>query len=86
MGAERSLEVDVRVIAATHSDLQAAVKAGSFRQDLFYRVNVIGIRLPALRDRLDDLPLLAFHLLKKHAEHAGKKVERISAEALQALP
>jgi len=85
VGATKSVEVDVRVIAATHSDLQAAVKAGSFRQDLFYRVNVIGIRLPALRDRLDDLPLLAFHLLKKHASHAGKKVERISAEALQAL-
>ncbi len=85
VGATSSVEVDVRVIAATHTDLQAAVKAGSFRQDLFYRVNVIGIRLPALRDRIDDLPLLAFHLLKKHATHAGKKVERISAEALQAL-
>ena len=85
VGSTQTVRIDVRVIAATNVDLQAAVRSGRFREDLFYRVNVIAIRLPALRDRAEDLPLLAFHLLRKHAAHAGKKVERISAEALQAL-
>ena len=85
VGSAQPVEVNVRTIAATNVDLKAAVKKGGFREDLFYRVNVIGLRLPPLRERVEDLPLLAFHLLRKHAAHAGKKVERISAAALQAL-
>jgi DNA-binding NtrC family response regulator len=85
VGATGAVQVDVRTIAATNVDLKAAVKKGSFREDLYYRVNVIGVRLPPLRERIEDLPLLAFHLLRKHADHAGKKVERISPETLQAL-
>src|SRR5262249_34087224 len=75
VGATGAVQVDVRTIAATNVDLKAAVKKGAFREDLYYRVNVIGVRLPPLRDRIEDVPLLAFHLLRKHAAHAGKKVE-----------
>jgi transcriptional regulator with GAF, ATPase, and Fis domain len=68
MGGTRTLTADVRVIAATHRDLDAAVAQGTFRQDLFYRLQGVGIVLPPLRERVDDLPLLATHLLERAAQ------------------
>ncbi len=74
--------VDVRVIAATHVDLAAAVEQGTFRQDLYYRLNVVVLAVPPLRDRLDDLPQLAAHFLRKHG---GAKPPSLSPEALDAM-
>ncbi|HET7825469.1 MAG TPA: sigma-54 dependent transcriptional regulator [Anaeromyxobacter sp.] len=85
VGAADSMKVDVRVIAATHRDLPKLVKAGKFREDLFYRLNVINIPLPSLRDRADDIPLLAYHFLRRYAERLGKKVRTLSPEAIELL-
>src|SRR5574342_569770 len=78
VGSADSVRVDVRVIAATHRDLPKLVKSGKFREDLFYRLNVIAIPLPPLRERIEDVPLLAHHFLKRYAERLGKKVRTIS--------
>jgi transcriptional regulator with GAF, ATPase, and Fis domain len=85
VGASESIHVDVRVIAATNLDLQQAMKDKRFREDLYYRLSVITIPLPSLRDRPDDIPLLAYHFLRKYAARAGRRVERISLEAMRAL-
>jgi two-component system response regulator HydG len=85
VGAADSVKVDVRVIAATHRDLPKLVKAGKFREDLFYRLNVINIPLPALRERVDDVPLLAHHFLRRYAERLGKKVRTLAPEAIELL-
>jgi two-component system response regulator HydG len=85
VGAADSVRVDVRVIAATHRDLPKLVKAGKFREDLFYRLNVIAIPLPPLRDRVEDVPLLAHHFLRRYAERLGKKVRTLSPEAIELL-
>jgi two-component system, NtrC family, response regulator HydG len=77
--------VDVRVIAATHRDLQKLVRAGKFREDLFYRLNVINVPPPPLRDRVEDVPLLAHHFLRRFADRLGKKVRTISPEAVELL-
>jgi DNA-binding NtrC family response regulator len=71
VGENRTIKVDVRVIAATNSDLPKMVADGSFREDLYYRLNVIALQLPALRERKDDVPLLAQHFLQKHAARSG---------------
>ncbi len=84
VGASRVLTVHVRILAATHRDLEAAVEQGTFRQDLYYRLNVIRIPLPSLRDRKDDIPLLAAHVLRQAAARAGHPVS-LSPEALAAL-
>jgi two-component system, NtrC family, response regulator HupR/HoxA len=84
VGATHLVEVDVRVIAATHKDLQKMVERGEFREDLYYRINVIKINVPPLRDRLDDLPILCEHFLHKHNRVKGKPTP-LSAEALQAF-
>src|SRR5919198_8676 len=85
VGAADSVKVDVRVIAATHRDLPKLVKAGKFREDLFYRLNVIAIPLPPLRDRIEDVPLLAHHFLRRYTERLGKKVKTLSPEAIELL-
>ncbi|HET9597449.1 MAG TPA: sigma-54 dependent transcriptional regulator [Anaeromyxobacteraceae bacterium] len=85
VGAAESIKVDVRVIAATHRDLPKLVKAGKFREDLFYRLNVIAIPLPSLRDRIEDVPLLAHHFLRRYSDRLGKKVKTVSPEAIELL-
>ncbi len=85
VGATEDIKVDVRICAATNRDLEQMVKEGTFRQDLFYRLNVINIRTPSLRDRRDDVPLLANHFLKKYNDRLGKQIGAISAEAMEAL-
>jgi two-component system response regulator HydG len=85
VGAADSVRVDVRVIAATHRDLPKLVKAGKFREDLFYRLNVINIPLPPLRDRVDDVPLLAHHFLLRYADRLGKKVRGLAPDAVEFL-
>ncbi len=84
VGADEELAVDVRVVAATNRDLEAEVEAGRFRQDLFFRLNVIRVRLPPLRERREDIPLFAERLLQKHGLLQGKKLT-ISPEALRRL-
>jgi two-component system, NtrC family, response regulator PilR len=81
VGGTQELEVDVRVVAATNRDVAQAVRDGSFRQDLFYRLNVIRIELPPLRERVEDIPMLATHFLQKHSAIEGKRLS-FSSEAL----
>ena len=85
VGGSRTIKVDVRVIAATHKDLQAAVDSGQFRADLFYRLNVFPISTPALRDRREDVPALVRYFVMKHAARMGKRIETIPKPALDAL-
>jgi two-component system, NtrC family, response regulator PilR len=85
VGSVEDTPVNVRIIAATNRDLEDMVSEGSFRQDLFYRLNVINIIAPSLRDRKDDIPTLANHFLKKYNERLGKSVAGISAEAMEQL-
>lgn len=85
VGATDDTKVDVRIIAATNRDLEQMVKEGTFRQDLFYRLNVINIKSPALRERADDIPLLANHFLKKYNDRLGKNITTISADAIENL-
>ncbi len=85
VGGTEEIRVDVRVIAATNVNLQEAVREGVFREDLYYRLNVISIRIPPLRERLEDVPLLAHHFLEQLSLQLGKKVEHISEAALRLL-
>src|SRR5262249_42299646 len=85
LGAERTERVDVRVIAATNRDLRQMVAEGKFQEDLFYRLNVIPIELPPLRERRDDIPALVEHFVKKHAQRTGRRIERVDEEALAEL-
>ena len=85
IGGTAPIPVDVRVVAATNKNLQAALKKGQFRRDLFYRIATFPIHVPALRDRREDIPLLAKHFLDKEAERLGKNVDGISAAALRLL-
>jgi len=85
VGATDDMKVDVRIIAATNRNLEDMVAKGTFRQDLFYRLNVINIKSPALRDRAEDIPLLAQHFLKKYNDRLGKNISSISTEAMDIL-
>jgi DNA-binding NtrC family response regulator len=85
VGDSHTIKIDVRVIAATHSDLTKMVADGSFREDLFYRLNVIPVQLPPLRDRREDIPLLVQHFLQKLAGEAGRGAVTISQDALRRL-
>jgi transcriptional regulator with PAS, ATPase and Fis domain len=85
VGGEESISVDIRIIAATNRDLTAYVKQGKFREDLFFRLNVVDILLPSLKERVGDIPLLTVRFLKEYAERNGKKLEGITPEALSIL-
>jgi two-component system NtrC family response regulator len=85
VGAERTQKVDVRVITATNRDLRAMVGEARFLQDLYYRLSVIPVELPPLRERREDIPLLVEHFLRKHAQRVGRKIERIEPAALERL-
>jgi two-component system response regulator PilR (NtrC family) len=85
LGGNSEIPVDVRVLAATNQDLQAQIKQGLFREDLYYRIAVINIHLPALRDRVEDISLLAFYFLRHYSERVGKSIAGISPEALRCL-
>jgi two-component system response regulator HydG len=85
IGGETGIDLDVRVLAATNKDLPDCVRHGTFRKDLFYRLNVIDIRVAPLRDRRDDIAPLAYHFLKRFAERMRKPVEDFSPDALEAL-
>ncbi len=85
VGANETRVVDVRVVAATNVDLSGKIAAGRFREDLYYRLNVIAIELPPLRERRDDIPLLAQHFLRKFARKSGKEVKRFAPDALATL-
>ena len=82
VGGSRTVPVDVRVLAATNADLSTAVTEGTFRQDLFYRLNVFPIQIPALRERVDDIPLLVEYLIDRYAQAAGKKIKNINKGTL----
>jgi two-component system, NtrC family, response regulator PilR len=85
VGGTEQLEVDVRVIAATNQDLDTLVREKRFREDLFYRINVIAIKMPPLRDKREDIPFLANHFLAKYTRMMGKKIREISPEAMRQL-
>ena len=85
LGSERTEKVDLRVIAATNRDLPAMVQDGRFQEDLFYRLNVIPIALPPLRERREDIPSLIEHFVNKHAQRTGRKIERVEDGVLAAL-
>ncbi len=85
VGESKSQKVDVRIIAATARDLEQEIAAGRFREDLFYRLNVVRLEVPPLRDRAEDIPLLVDHFLGRFREALGKNVRRVSDEALERL-
>jgi DNA-binding NtrC family response regulator/uncharacterized membrane protein YidH (DUF202 family) len=85
VGSSQTIRVDVRLITATHQDLEALIRAGRFREDLFYRLNVVPIELPPLRERRDDLFELALHFLSESARRTGKPVTRIDDDAIEAI-
>ena len=85
VGGTRSIKVDVRVVAATNRDLKEMVRSGAFREDLFYRINVVALAMPPLRERREDVPLLARYFASKYAARCNRRVEGISAEAIDCL-
>jgi transcriptional regulator with GAF, ATPase, and Fis domain len=85
LGSERSQQVDVRVIAATNRDLRQLVTDGHFQEDLYYRLNVIPIDIPPLRNRREDVPVLAEHFVRKHQQRTGKRIDRIEDGVLNKL-
>jgi len=85
LGGEKSINVDVRILAATNQNLEQKIKQGSFREDLFYRIHIIPINLPPLRDRKEDIPLLVDYFIKKISKEMNKDVQSVSSGALQKL-
>ncbi len=85
IGGRQDIKVDVRVVAATNRKLAAAIKQGTFREDLYYRLNVVSVHLPSLRDRATDIPELAAHFLKKYAAASGKPVKDVTPGAMRVL-
>jgi len=85
VGGTRRIRVDVRVIAATNRDLEATINAGSFRSDLFYRLNVFPIEIPSLRERRADIPLLVEYFIDRYARKAGKKIKQVNKKTLELL-
>jgi two-component system response regulator PilR (NtrC family) len=85
VGGTEDIRVDVRIISATNKDLEEAVREKRFREDLFYRLNVIQIKIPPLRERKEDIPSLTSHFLKRYSEELGKQISQASPEALRIL-
>jgi Nif-specific regulatory protein len=85
VGGTRPVRVDFRLIAATNRDLEAAAKAGTFRQDLYYRLNVVSLLLPPLRERQEDIPMLAQYFVRKHGPRSGRRVDAVEPDALSRL-
>jgi formate hydrogenlyase transcriptional activator len=85
VGSNHSVSVDVRIVAATNRDLKAAILAGTFRSDVFYRLNVFPIRVPALRERAEDIPLLVSHMVDRYSGKTGRRFTKIAKDALQLL-
>ena len=85
VGGQEWVHVDVRVVAATNRNLEQLVQQGTFRDDLFYRLKVVTVTLPPLRDRREDIPLLAEHFVRRYAERSGKSIARVTPEAMQLL-
>jgi DNA-binding NtrC family response regulator len=85
LGGSETLEVDVRIVSATHKDLQAEIERGNFRQDLYYRLKVIDITIPPLRERREDIPIIVEHYLKEFSAKHNKKVENIDPAALKQM-
>ena len=85
VGGRENIPIDIRLVSASNQDLEEAVKRGEFRQDLFYRLNVVPVRLPDLKDRREDIPLLVHHFLQKFAQQHGEPQRRFSNEAMRVL-
>ena len=85
VGGTQPIRVDVRILAATNRDLESALAAGAFRRDLFYRLNVVSLSMPALRDHREDIPMLARHFVAKHGKRVTRRLEGLSREALASL-
>jgi two-component system response regulator AtoC len=85
LGSERTQRVDVRVIAATNRDLKQMVADGRFQEDLYYRLNVIPIGIPSLRERRDDIPVLIEHFVEKHRQRTGKRIDRVEPDVVESL-
>jgi DNA-binding NtrC family response regulator len=85
VGGEKTIDIDVRVVTATNRDLRAEIESGNFREDLFYRLNVVNIHIPPLRERKDDIPLLVAHYLKFFADENGRQIDGVEPKARAAL-
>lgn len=85
VGSDRAVQVDVRVVAATNQDLHTAVREGKFREDLFYRLNVLPLQLPSLREREDDIPLLVHYFLEMHGRRKGKSLTQVDKQAMAVI-
>jgi len=85
LGSTKSLKTDVRIVAATNKNLQSLVEEGKFRQDLYYRINVVKLVLPPLRDRREDIPILVEHFIRKFCRLSGKEIQGLSPEAFPIL-
>jgi transcriptional regulator with PAS, ATPase and Fis domain len=85
VGSQKRIKLDIRIIASTNRDLEEAIKEGAFREDLYYRLSVVPIRLPPLRERVPDIPMLVKHFIDKHNKTSGRQVQSISARALETL-
>jgi transcriptional regulator with PAS, ATPase and Fis domain len=85
VGGTKAKKVDIRLIAATNKDLEKMIKDETFREDLYYRLNIVPIYLPPLKERQEDIPLLATHFLKKYADEMGKKIKGFTPEAMEKL-
>jgi transcriptional regulator with GAF, ATPase, and Fis domain len=85
VGGTHSIKIDVRIIAATNLDLKRAVATGAFREDLFYRLNVVPVTVPPLRERIEDLPLLVDHFIRRYNHECNKRIEALTPDALAAL-
>jgi DNA-binding NtrC family response regulator len=85
VGASDTIKVDVRVVAATNRDLKTEVAAGRFREDLFFRLQVVTVRVPPLRDRKGDIPLLVKHFIARHSDRLGRQIPRVASEVLEVL-